>query len=193
MYQPIKAIAAIRFFADHGASELTKGKVNKLLFLADKLHLVRFGRPITGDWYAAMAHGPVPSATDNMLDALEDNAPYPGVDFLRGQVALDRRFQYPRLAPTGADFNVADYLSESDMETLQEIMRLYGDRSFTDLRRLTHDMPAYEKAWQSRTCNMAEMNFADFFEEDDQALAGVKEEVLENLKLAAAFPEPVWE
>lgn len=37
------------------------------------------------------------------------------------------------------------------------------------------------------------MNFADFFEEDSDAVAGVREEVIENCALRSVFPEPVWE
>src|SRR5207237_2158416 len=92
-----KAISAIVFVAAHGISDLTKGKLAKLLFLADKQHLVRHGRPITGDWYAALPHGPIPSNIDNLLDALEaGNAKYPGVSTLSECVHVDSRIESPR-------------------------------------------------------------------------------------------------
>ena len=38
-------------------------KLIKLLYLADRRALVRWGRPITCDWYVSMPQGPVPSFT----------------------------------------------------------------------------------------------------------------------------------
>jgi uncharacterized phage-associated protein len=191
-YQPKKAVAVIRFFAESRVPELTKGKANKLIFLSDKLHLVRFGRPITGDWYAALPHGPVPSATDDMLDAFEANQ-LSGSDVLASEVYLERRFQYPRLVSNGESKTPAEQLSSSDLSVLQEVLEHFGAKTFTELRALTHEMPAYEKAWVNRSGNRAEMQFEDFFEEDENAIAGVMAEAIENCKLRAAFPEPVWE
>ena len=37
------------------------------MFLAEKYHLVRYGRPITGDRYDAMKDGPVPSFTYDLF------------------------------------------------------------------------------------------------------------------------------
>src|SRR5207247_4693024 len=49
--------------ASRNVPELTPGKLFKLMFLAEKYHLVHYGRPITGDRYDAMNDGPVPSFT----------------------------------------------------------------------------------------------------------------------------------
>ncbi len=39
---------------------------------------------------------------------------------------------------------------------------------------------------------MATMKYEAFFEEEEEALAGVKEEMIENAKLRELFPEPTW-
>ena len=39
---------------------VTKTKLSNLLFLADRNHPLRFGRPISGDDYQAAATGPLP-------------------------------------------------------------------------------------------------------------------------------------
>ena len=41
--------------------------ISKMLYFADKLHLSKYGRLISGDNYVAMAHGPVPSAVYNIM------------------------------------------------------------------------------------------------------------------------------
>jgi uncharacterized phage-associated protein len=192
-FQFPKAKAAILYFAQSGMPEFTKGKLCKLLFLSDKLHLVRYGRPITGDSYAAMEHGPIPSCVLDILDAIEGGTTRTDEAVeLAAALNLDRRFQYPRL--TAAQRPSVKNLSESDMEVLNEIIREFGMRSFTQLRHLTHDMPAYEKVWEDpdRCGGSVRMRFEDFFDEDEAALAGVLEEMIENCKLREAFPDPAW-
>lgn len=192
-FQFPKTKAAILYLAQCGMPEFTKGKLCKLLFLADKLHLVQYGRPITGDSYAAMEHGPIPSCVLNILDAIEAETPRTSEAIeLAAALNLDRRFRYPRLMPAARP--KLTNLSESDIEVLNEVVRRYGTKSFTQLRHLTHDLPAYEKVWEDpeRTAGSVPMRFEDFFEEDESSLAGVMEEMIENGKLHEAFPDPSW-
>jgi uncharacterized phage-associated protein len=67
-----RTVAAIVYLALRKVPELTKWKICKLLYLADRMHLARYGRPITGDVYYALPWGPIPSYT---LDALDDENP----------------------------------------------------------------------------------------------------------------------
>ena len=43
-------------------------KAIKLVWMADRLHLREYGRPITNDDYVAMKFGPVGSVTRNITD-----------------------------------------------------------------------------------------------------------------------------
>src|SRR5258708_24651273 len=54
-------------------SPVTKAKMCSLLFLADRNHLLRFGRPITGDNYEAAVTGPIPVNTAQFLDEIDVN------------------------------------------------------------------------------------------------------------------------
>src|SRR5262249_26434458 len=66
-----KLIHSLAFFSQHGIPELTKLKSAKLLYFADKKHLLRHGRPILGDVYFCLPYGPVPSlALNEMNDAI---------------------------------------------------------------------------------------------------------------------------
>ena len=83
-FEQAKAIAAIEVLVDGGILDLTRGKIAKLLFFADKRHLVQYGRPITGDWYAALQHGPLPSNIGKMIEAFESqNTSMSGVKVCR--------------------------------------------------------------------------------------------------------------
>jgi len=44
-----------------------KIKLIKLVYLADKYHLLRYGRTVTGDEYFAMENGPVASTLKDVL------------------------------------------------------------------------------------------------------------------------------
>ncbi len=57
-----KAAAALLCMAKLGTAKFDQYKACKLLFLADKRHLVKYGRTITGDRYSALEWGPIPSS-----------------------------------------------------------------------------------------------------------------------------------
>ena len=189
-----KALAAIELLAEAGMNNLTKGKIAKLLFFADKRHLVQFGRPIIGDWYAALQHGPIPSQVDNLLDAFEaGHLNHAGVSAMKEIFFLDTRFQYPRLKKLASVANgtMRGHLSESDIEALQSCIQQLGHSTFSQLRSISHDQPAYSNAWDSRESKVAApMSFEDFFEDDPDSLVGVKEGMIEDFKIHQRFPEP---
>src|ERR1700722_19031601 len=62
-----KLVQAIAYFSNAGIRDLTKLKVAKLLYFADKEHLLHHGRPILGDDYWCMDFGPVPSFALNEM------------------------------------------------------------------------------------------------------------------------------
>jgi uncharacterized phage-associated protein len=186
-----KAKAALLYLAHKNLPAFSKGKACKLMFLADKRHLVQHGRPITGDWYAAMEHGPIPSTLLDLLNAAQSgqisNEPEAEI---ATSIEFDRSFVYPPIHPL--EEPDLECLSDSDIECLDAIALEHGRKSFWDLRCLTHAMPAYEKAWAERGGGSAVMRFESFFEEDEDSLSGVLEDALENDKLRRVFPDPTW-
>lgn len=112
----------------------------KVLYFADKQHLSRFGRLICGDSYVAMRCGPRPSGL------------YDFVKYVRGD-------GYCSLASSAKEaFSVQgddihphrpanrEFLSESDMACLDEAVKKYGSLSFLELRDLSHEDEAFNKA-----------------------------------------------
>jgi len=191
-----KAFAAIVYLASKPdlVPEFDKLKAAKLLFLADKYHLVRYGRPILGDYYRALTYGPVPQATMDFLHAvLDPEGKGTFVDESKARrlaeaLEVDRGFKYPRLSAK-EPLNFSDFLSKSDLAALDHIISAYGKRSSIELSALTHAIPAYLNAWQSKgkLSSTADMNYEDFFEEDPDAVDGAFEEMLENDELRKAF------
>jgi len=177
-----RTVAAIAYLASKNLPGLTKYKLCKLLFIADKYHLVRYGRPITGDRYTALQYGPVPSKTLNLLNTLETGRAAP----LAPLVELDYTYKYPHLR---AKTTVDESLSISDKEALDHTVEHFGSKTFEELKAITHEMPAYRKAWDEKPQHRhAEpMKFEDFFEEDGDAIGGAYEEMIENDALRRAF------
>ena len=185
-----KAVGVITSLAASSLPEFTKGKACKLVFLADHMHFVRYGRPITGDWFAAMENGPVPSNILNLLKAVEAGTPLDETaSILLRILAIDRRYEYPRISADRAINR--NHLSRSDTSVLSEVIDRYGQFSFEQLRSLTHDFEAYRTAWERRFGSGAgTMRFEEFFDGEEagiDAIEGVREEVLEDAALREAF------
>lgn len=157
-----------------GEAEIRKQAVTqyslvKSLFLADKSHLNRFGRPITFDNYIAMDHGPVPSFAYSLLKGDVDIKQLYGVDGpMWDRVAAPDisksafRFSKPRRKPN------LDVLSKSDIEALSDALTVVSRLSFSQLRKLTHGDPAYIDAWEDESDKKAfPMSYALIFDAPD--------------------------
>jgi uncharacterized phage-associated protein len=184
-----KALAAAIYIATKRPTELTQAKLFKMMYLSDKDHLVRYGRPITGDSYSAMEHGPVPSNLYNAFkeivkgkSSLSKNA-----KILMKGIRLDKTYQYPRIEALSA-IDPAQ-LSVSDMKSLDRIIEQFGQMTFSQVRQIAHDTPAWELAWnrKPKEKDAEPMDFREFFEDDANALAGVREEMIENDSLRKHF------
>lgn len=154
------------------ADGLTQYDVAKTLFLADRSHLNKYGRPITFDNYVAMEHGPVPSLA---YDALKPNWDFkarfgcdrPWMSNPDPQNPKANRFT-PKREPD------LRYLSRTDIEELRKALGTVQSLTFGQLRRLTHEDPAYVEAWESerRGSKAAEpMRLPLLIEEDGEELA----------------------
>jgi len=158
-----KAIESILFIAERDKDLY---RIMKLFYLADKLHLQRYGRLIAGDIYFAMKSGPVPSESYDLLKKVKG---YQGKK--HGITDLGFLLNYYTVKPQ-RDFD-PDLLSESEMECLTDTMNEYGHLSSADLKKASHD-EAYEKAWENRinrnSVPISLKSIAEFLPEKDLIL-----------------------
>lgn len=122
----------------------TQYELVKAVFLADRAHLNKFGRPITFDSYMAMLHGPVPSFA---YDALKQTFNWKSVEletapWLSKQDGRVHRFSSPN---STAD---SRKLSTSDQNCLSDALGTVLSLTFEQIRRLTHEDRAYVSAWR---------------------------------------------
>jgi uncharacterized phage-associated protein len=111
-------------------------KLIKLLYLAEREALTRFGAPLTYDSYVSMPHGPVLSAT---LDRINEQQMYEGgywdkhiTPKQNHEVSLRDMNHVPN-----------DQLSPAEEAILDEIFQKYGHLSRWDVVKLTHQLPEW--------------------------------------------------
>ncbi|HEY7301046.1 MAG TPA: Panacea domain-containing protein [Xanthobacteraceae bacterium] len=147
---------------------ITPFYLSKVLFFADRDHLRAYGRPVTGDAYVAMAHGPVPS---RVYDIIKGNLDFFGdPDAIEAALKINRSGKYHRVY-ANRDPKL-DLLSETDIAALDAAVRLCRGNSLTYLSNLTHQEPAWARA-------------ATNGEMDPELL--VPEEMREEVREAAAY------
>lgn len=133
-FQPEKALEALVYVAQRTPGH-DMYKALKSLYIADKLHLAKYGRLIYGERYKALEHGPVPDAAYDSAKALIGELKNPPIDKQLLEVALERS---GRKLKALRDPDLEE-LSKSDVECLDEAIReLYYD-SFNSTKAKTHD------------------------------------------------------
>ncbi len=156
-----KATQALNYLAKKEGKAIDKMKAIKLVWLADRYHLRKYGRPITNDTYVAMEKGPVASSTKDLADR---------TDFL-GQSEKEYSDKYLKrdhkkyfISSTG-DVDM-DVFSDSDIEALDVVYKEYGSFHPLTLVKLAHKYPEWKKfedKLESQTITRGNMNYADFF------------------------------
>lgn len=138
-----KAIEVVAYFVEQGVREMYT--IMKMVYVADKLHLERYGRFIAGDSYAAMKEGPVPSNTYNMIKHVRGDSGY-------GQFArASELLSYEADHIVGVKRAVAfDELSASDLACLEEVVSIYRRVGKWAVRDMSHDT-AWTRAWRGKT------------------------------------------
>jgi uncharacterized phage-associated protein len=143
-FDPEKVIQALTYIANADVSELSKLKAAKLLYFCDKYHLLKYGRPVLGDAYYCLDHGPVPSASLNMMNEALDpiwGGEGPFLRMFEEYLSINRDHKYPEfVAKKTAD---TDVFSGSEVEALNATVRQYGKLSPWKLRELTHNDPTW--------------------------------------------------
>jgi uncharacterized phage-associated protein len=133
-----KSTQVLNFFALQAGGQLNKLKALKLVYFADRYHLRRFGRPITGDEYYAMTFGPVASGAKDLIERdsfLSDEE----VAYSSQFIAPVDRYTYR----STAEFAPA-VLSQSDRTALTWAWDTFGHRDGFELADATHAYPEWQ-------------------------------------------------
>lgn len=190
---PQKCTQALNFFARKAGGRINKMKSLKLVFLADRYHLRKYGRFVTDDNYFAMQYGPVPSNTKEIAesnDFLDETARAYSSQYINpiDNLQLD--------STKDVDFDV---FSESDIEALNFAWARFGQFDQFQLATLSHSYPEwarYKELVVRGSC--FPMNPLDFlndpkdpvdkcFDLDEDARKLLREQILERSTIDALW------
>ena len=163
-----KIIAAIHFVVEETERRdisVTQYDVVKTIFLADKNHLNVYGRPVVFDNYRAMEYGPVPSLAYSLLKGETHRLRQQHISQLPWKVRKAPEINsnanvYYEATPNWGD----DILSESDTDSLRDALTTVKSLTFGQIKRLTHEDPAYVEAWDPDVSANNLMSYALLFE-----------------------------
>ena len=147
-----KIIQALAFLASFMPEKsLSAMKAYKLLWLADRCHLRQNGRTITGDRYFALPKGMVPTDAKHLLDGDATTMETPK-GYLEHWIEKVGDYSYKVLnTPDLKEF------SKSDIEVLERVLAIYGNKSGKELSELSHKYPEW-KYYEDMLCNKNEKN-----------------------------------
>jgi len=147
-YNARKASQTVAFFAmKNGAMPLAVIKAVKLVYLADRESVRRFGFPILDEDRVSMKHGPVNSETYSMINGESDPTENGWSEFLRDRE--DNNISVARPELTEDDL---DELSDADIEVLDAVWNRFGQMTKWQLRDWTHiqaNVPEWENPGSS--------------------------------------------
>ena len=160
-FEAAKLAQALAFLAT-SVRDLSKLKAAKLLYFADKQHLLQHGRPIIGNRYHCLDCGPVPAVSLNIINDL--------ISPVRIRIA-GKEFKSPML----------DALTASERDVLSDVVKTYGKLTAGKLVTLTH----CEYPWRRSNANRAqgssvEIPWEYFFEEAGETAEAVREHAVEH-------------
>ena len=155
-----KAVQTLNFFALKEGGKINKMKAIKLIWLADRAHLRKFGRPLIADQYFAMPFGPVPSSTKDLAENnsfLADDEKKYRDEF----ISLKSYNVHSEREPDKIVF------SQTDLEIMESIYENFGRIKEFELSEISHKYPEWKKfetALQQGEGSRFPMNYLDFFE-----------------------------
>ena len=166
-----KIIQALNFFATKEGGSINRMKAIKLIWLSDRSHLRKYGRPILSDKYYAIKFGPIPSKAKTLSEAnpLVDDAVITYRDHF-----IEPLGRYSIKSAFKPELNV---FSQSDIEAMEKVYDIFGSYDKFQLSELSHKFPEwkrFEKHFKSKT-NRKTIDYSDFFNDTPESSEFFKE------------------
>ncbi len=163
-------------------------KIVKLLYLADKYHLLRYGRTVTTDDYFAMGNGPVGSTVRDVL-VLNEIALSPK-EYKYASKLLKKIDEYKLAINESEDVQpLFEMLSETDKEALDFVINTFGNKKYGELIEYTHKYPEWKQHKEALESNLTKREPISTEEmlstlDNDPLMEGITKE---NIELARSI------
>lgn len=192
-----KGTQAINYFARKKEGKINKMKAIKLIYLADRYHIRKYGRPIVGDTYWAMKLGPVGSNILNIANLSKDSLEkdcfqyaHEYITHLKGDTKIQEVVSKKEVE--------LEVFSQSDIEALENIYKEFGDKDQFELAKdVTHKYPEWSRFKKEieRGKQRVRMDYIDFFKNPKESGSNIfimpeeqlnlsKEAYMENKEVA---------
>lgn len=184
LFDERRTAEAAAYLLFRAGGELPVLKLMKLLYLAERLSLQRYGEPLTGDKLCSMPRGPVLSMTLEHINGFR-----PSVQGGWDSWISDRANHFVALSDPGMVRSTNDltHLSETDTEVLQETWNDFGHMDSWELVDYTHDrLPE----WQDPEGSSLPISYFDVFKATgfDEGAAKILADRLDTQqRIGAAF------
>lgn len=129
---PEKAVEVILYLAENAGQDMYG--ILKMMYIADKKHLDKYGRFIFGDDYYALPHGPVPTEAYDMIKSIRGDGSSIFSRFLCDAFRVEGKASIIPLREP--DLNC---LSKSDINCLNQAIDELQHLSFSKQKSVTHD------------------------------------------------------
>ena len=133
MFNERKVAQMAAFLLRKGGDRMSHLKLMKLLYLADREAMGRYGAPISGDRIVAMPQGPVLSMTLNLMDGDVESSPRGW----EGLISDKENHELSLRRPLTSDDT--DELSPADIDVLEAVWKQFGQMDKWEIRDYTHD------------------------------------------------------
>lgn len=175
----IEKIVELLLYLAHKRPGADKYQAVKFFYLADREHLIRYGRPITFENYFAMEYGPVASNVLDFLNGKLGQLRVAGLKELPFETEQGRtpdgKYATTFIRKPLREVN-PDLFSKSDMKIFDEVVEKYRDASFDDLFNATHEHFAWKNAWTTRKYGeRAEMYYEEMIDDEAKRAALVED------------------
>jgi uncharacterized phage-associated protein len=184
LFDERRAAEAAAFLLFMAGGKLPVIKLMKLLYLAERLSLQRYGEPLTGDKAFSMSHGPVLSMTLELINDSRPSSPGGWESWVSDRANHTVELADPSMIRSADDLL---HLSETDVEVLQETWEKFGHMEKFALVNYTHDnLPE----WRDPEDSSLPISYADIFRGvgmDEKTAARLAERLKEQQHIAASF------
>ncbi len=133
-----KTTQAVALFLEKNGGKMSYMKLIKLLYLVDRQALRLWERPLTGDIYFSMKHGPVLS---NVLDIINNGEGPDGNSYWYKYITAPSNYK----VELKKDLPTPDTLSKRELELIDELDKKFKGLTQWDMVEICHEiLPEWE-------------------------------------------------
>lgn len=133
MFDEHKIAQAAAYFLSREGGRMAHLKLMKLLYLADRESIKRYGQPISGDEYYSLPHGPVLSKTLDLASGSAESIPG------GWETWISDKENHEVALRCDASREALNDLSNADIDVLSTVWTQFGAMGRYQIRDYTHD------------------------------------------------------